>query len=124
MTLDTMLLVFGAVAVGVLGQAWTSYLEHRRRLQALDVIKAALQAGKDPPAELYALLKKDGAAHSPYGEVFMFGVLALGFWLAVAVLDGERRAAFFVVAVSMTVAALGTLALALKSGRARNDDKP
>jgi hypothetical protein len=122
--LSIMVFVFGAVAFAMIGQGWVSYLEHQRRRQTLDVIKAALQAGKEPPPELYALLKKESAPRAPWGEAFVFGVLALGFWLAFAFLGDERRMAFLVIAATMTVTSLGSLAVAmLKPGRSRDDER-
>lgn len=123
--LGIMLFIFAAVAFGMIGQAWVAFLEHQRRRQTLDVIKAAFQAGKQPPPELYALLKKDAAPRAPWGEAFVFGVLALGFWLAFAFLGEERRMAFLVIAATMTATSLGSLAFAmLKSGRSRDDEQP
>lgn len=123
--LGIMLFIFGAVTVGMIGQGWVSFLEHQSRRQTLDAIKAALQAGREPPAELYALLKKESAPRAPWGEAFLFGVLALGFWLAVAFLGDERRMAFLVIAATMTVTSLGSLAFALlKPGRSRDDERP
>lgn len=120
-----MLFIFGAVAIGMIGQGWVSLLEHQRRRQTLDVIKAALQAGKEPPAELYGLLKNDSAQRAPWGEAFVFGVLAVGFWLAFALMGGERRMAFLVIAATMTVTSLGSAAFALmRPGRSRDDERP
>lgn len=120
-----MLFIFGAVAIGMIGQGWVSLLEHQRRRQTLDVIKAALQAGKEPPAELYALLKNDSAQRAPWGEAFVFGVLAVGFWLAFALMGGERRMAFLVIAATMTVTSLGSAAFVLmRPGRSRDDERP
>ena len=119
-----MLLIFGAIVIGMIAQGWVSFLEHQRRRDTLDVIKAALQAGKEPPPELYALLKKDSAPRAPWGEAFVFGVLALGFWLAFAFLGDERRMAFLVIAATMTVTSLGSLAVAiLRPGRSRDDER-
>jgi hypothetical protein len=121
--LGIMLFVFVAVAFGMIGQGWVSFLEHQRRRQTLDVIKSALQAGKEPPPELYALLKKESTPRAPWGEAFVFGVLALGFWLAFAFLGDERRMPFLVIAATMTVTSLGSLAVAiLKPGRSRDDE--
>jgi hypothetical protein len=120
-----MLFIFGAVAFAMIGQGWVSFLEHQRRRETLDVIKAALQAGKEPPAELYALLMKEGGPRAPWGEAFVFGVLALGFWLAFVFLGDERRMPFLVIAATMTVTSLGSLAFALlKPGRSRDDERP
>lgn len=123
--LSLMVFIFAAIALGMIGQGWVSFLEHQRRRQTLDVIKAVLQAGKEPPPELYSLLKKDSAPRAPWGEAFVFGVLALGFWLAFAFLGDERRMAFLVIAVTMTLTSMGSLALAmLKPGRSRDDEQP
>ena len=116
-------LVTGVIAVAMIAQGWVSLLEHQRRRQTLDVIKAALEAGKEPPAQLYALLHRDSALRAPWGEALVFGALSVGFWLAYA-LDDERRTAFLVVAATMTVTAVGCLALAIfKPGRARDDER-
>lgn len=117
-----MLLIFGAIAVGMIAQGWVSFLEHQRRRATLDVIKAAIQAGREPPPELYALLRKDSVPRAPWGEAFVFGVLAIGFWLAFALLADERRMAFLVIAITMTVTSLGSLAFAiLRPGGSRDD---
>jgi hypothetical protein len=117
-------LIAGAIAVGMIAQGWVSLLEHQRRRQTLDVIKAALQAGKDPPAELYALLRENSAPRAPWGEAFVFGVLSVGFWLAFALLGDEQRMAFLVVAATMTLTAVGCLALAIfKVTRSRDDER-
>ncbi len=117
------LLIFAAIGIAMIAQGWVSLLDHQRRGQVLDVIKAALQAGKEPPAELYALLRRDSAPKPPWGEVLVFGALSVGFWAAFA-LSEERRMAFLVIAATMTVTALGCLALALlKPGRSRDDER-
>jgi hypothetical protein len=118
--------VFAVIALGVMAQAFASLLEHQRRREVLEVIKAALAAGREPPPELYDLLRKAEAPKAPWAELVVFTALAFGFWLAFAYAEGERRATFLVVAASMTVAALGCLGLALfKPGHARlpPDDK-
>lgn len=107
------LFIFGAVAVGMIGQGWVSFLDHQRRTQTLDVIKAMLAAGKDPPQQLYDQLTQANQTKPPWSEVVVFTTLSFGFWLAYANADDGRRTAFLVVAASMTVAAMGCLALAL-----------
>jgi hypothetical protein len=107
------LFIFGAVAIGMIGQGWVSLLEHQRRTQTLELIKAMLAAGKDPPQQLYDQLTQANQAKPPWSEVVVFTTLAFGFWLAFANADDGRRTAFMVVAASMTVAAMGCLALAL-----------
>ncbi len=107
------LFIFGAVAVGVIGQGFVSFLEHRRRAQILDLIKAMLAAGKDPPQPLYDQLAEGSRPKAPWSEVVIFGALSFGFWLAFFYADGGRRTAFLVVAASLTVTAIGCLILAL-----------
>lgn len=113
------LFIFASVAVAMACQAWVSWLEHKQRTRALDVIKAALDAGKEPPAELYQQISQGAKSKPPWTEVVVFAALAFGFWLAYAV---EHRSAFMIVAASMTVTALGCLWLALAQPGARRDD--
>jgi hypothetical protein len=114
--------VFGAVVIAMMGMAWTQLLEHRRREKALDVIKTALEHGREPPAVVYQEIVQSSAKKAPWSEVVVFTSLALGFWIAFAQADGERRAAFLVVAATMTVAAFGCLALALVRPGAKRGD--
>ena len=107
------LFIFGAVTIGMIGQGFVSLLEHQRRTQTLDLIKAMLAAGKDPPQQLYDQLTQANQPKAPWSEVVVFTALSFGFWLAYANADDGRRTAFLVVAASMTVAAMGCLALAL-----------
>ncbi len=107
------LFIFGAVAIGMIGQGWVSFLDHQRRTQTLELIKAMLMAGKEPPQQLYASLAHGNRATAPWSEVVVFTALAFGFWLAFLYADGGRRTAFLVIAASMTVTALGCLVLAL-----------
>jgi hypothetical protein len=115
------LFIFGAVAVGMAGQAWVSWLEHKQRTRTLDVIKAALDAGKEPPVALYEQISQGAKPKPPWTEVVVFAALSFGFWLAYAV---DHRSAFMIIAASMTVTALGCLWLALaRPGAGRDDDK-
>ena len=41
------LFIFGAVAVGMIGQGWVSFLDHQRRTQTLELIKAMLAAERN-----------------------------------------------------------------------------
>ncbi|MEZ5957030.1 MAG: hypothetical protein R3C27_07475 [Hyphomonadaceae bacterium] len=117
------LFIFGAVAISMLGAGWSQWLEHKRRSQAMDVVKAALEAGKEPPAIIYEQLNKSKESKPPWGEVIVFSALGFGFWLAFANADEENRTAFLVVASTMTVTALGCLALAImRPGGGKNDD--
>lgn len=122
----TAALILTAIVIGMLGQGWVSLLDHQRRKQALDVIKTAIAAGREPPQQLYDLLAQANAPRAPWSEVVVFTALAIGFWLAFAFSDGDRRTAFLVVAATMTVTAVGCLGLAIfKPGRigAARDDK-
>ncbi len=107
------LLIFGAIAVSMLGAGWAQYLEHQRRKQAMDVIKAAIEAGKEAPPIVYEQLSKAGQSKPPWGEVVVFSALGFGFWIAFANAADEQRTAFMVVATTMTVTAIGCLALAI-----------
>lgn len=115
--------IFGAVAVAMLGAGWSQWLEHKRRSQAMDVIKAAIEAGREAPPMVYDQLKKAGEAKPPWGEVVVFSALGFGFWIAFANAADEERTAFMVVAATMTVTALGCLALAImRPDRGSKDD--
>ncbi|MEQ1489290.1 MAG: hypothetical protein ABL932_01955 [Terricaulis sp.] len=105
--------IFGAVAVAMIGAAWAQWLEHQRRSQAMDVIKAAIEAGREPPAIVYEQIKKAGQSKPPWGEVVVFTGLGFGFWVAYANAAPEDKIQFLVVAATMTVTALGCLALAI-----------
>ncbi|MFT3727404.1 MAG: hypothetical protein QM759_06255 [Terricaulis sp.] len=111
-------LIFAAVAIAMAGQAWASWLEHKQRMRTLDVIKAAVDAGREPPAALYAEIHRK-KAEPPWTEFVVFAALSFGFWLAYAIL---HNTVFMVVAASMTVTALGCLWLALAQPGARRDD--
>jgi hypothetical protein len=105
--------IFGAITVGMLGAGWAQWLEHKRRSQAMDVIKAALEAGKEPPAIVYEQIDKAGQSKAPWGEVVVFSGLGFGFWVAYANAAPDDKTPFLVVAATMTVTALGCLALAI-----------
>jgi hypothetical protein len=118
------LFIFGAVAIAMIGAGWAQYLEHQQRKQAMDVIKAAIEAGKEAPPIVYEQLAQAGQSKPPWGEVVVFSALGFGFWIAFANADGDSRNAFLVVASTMTVTALGCLALAImRPGRGGKDDE-
>lgn len=120
------LLIVVAVTVGMIGQGWVSLLEHQRRKQAMELIKVSLEAGKEPPQQLYDMLDPKGGVtgQPPWIEVVLFSALSVGFWLAYATMvDSSQREAFLVIAATMTVTALGCLALALFRPGRRRDDK-
>jgi hypothetical protein len=120
------LFIFAAVTVGMIGAGWSQWLEHKRRSQAMDVIKAALEAGKEPPAMVYEQIAKPSQSKPPWSEVVVFSALGFGFWIAYANAEANAKTAFLVVAATMTVTALGCLALAiLRPDRGRDkDDEP
>ena len=105
--------IFGAVAVAMIGAAWAQWLEHKRRSQAMDIIKAAIEAGKEPPAIVYEQIKKAGQSKPPWGEVVVFSGVGFGFWVAYANAAPDDKIQFLVVAATMTATALGCLALAI-----------
>jgi hypothetical protein len=117
-------IVLVAVITGAAGVAWGQWLEHRRRVAAMDVIKAALMAGKEPPAIVMAELTRAGHRKPPWNEVVVFTALSFGFWVAFGTAGEPARTAFLTVAVTMTVTALGVLLIALISprGGAPQDD--
>ena len=110
------LFIFAAVTVGMIAQGWASLLEHQRRRQAMDIIKAAIEAGKEPPQIVYDQLSKADAPKQPWTEVVLFGALGAGFWIAYANAEADSRTAFLVVASTMTFTAIGCLVLALTRG--------
>lgn len=121
-------LIFAAIAVAVIAQAWVSWLEHKRRIKALDVIQSALAAGKEPPPQLYEQLEKGpyevfGLSKRPWAEAIVFGAVAIGFWIAFgAEAPGDQRDKFLLVAGIMSAAALGCAALAIfQPGQKKRD---
>jgi len=117
--------IFAAVAVGMIAQGWVSWLEHKRRTQALDIIKATIEAGREPPQQLYDQLQKADEPKPPWSEVVIFAALAFGFWLAVIYGDNSHRTAFIIIAATMTVTSIGCLVLAIArpGSNRRSDDK-
>ncbi len=115
--------IFSTITISMLGAGWVQLLEHNRRKQAMEVIKAAMEAGREPPQIVYDQLSKP-SAKAPWSEVVIFTALGFGFWIAFANADGDSRTAFLVVAATMTVTALGCLALAIMhpGGRGKDDD--
>ncbi len=118
------LLILGAVTVSMIGAGWAQLLEHQRRNQAMEVIKAAMQAGREPPQVVYDQLRAGKAQKAPWSEVVVFTALSFGFWIGFATADGDSRTAFLVVAATMTVTAIGCLALAImRPGGAEKHDE-
>jgi hypothetical protein len=116
--------IFASISVGMLGAGWAQWLEYKRRSQAMDVIKAALEAGKEPPAILYEQIDKAKESKPPWGEVVAFSALGFGFWVAYANAAADDKTPFLVIAATMTVTALGCLALAImRPDRGGNNDE-
>ncbi|MEQ1818249.1 MAG: hypothetical protein ABL871_06530 [Terricaulis sp.] len=105
--------IFGAVSVAMIAAAWGQWLEHKRRSQAMDVIKAAIEAGKEPPPIVYEQIKKAGQSKPPWGEVVVFTGVGFGFWVAYGNAAPDDKLQFLIVASTMTATALGCLALAI-----------
>jgi len=117
------LFIAGAVAISMLGAGWAQWLEHKRRSQAMDVIKAMVAAGKDPPDVLYQQIAKPNSSKAPWSEVVAFSALGFGFWIAYATGSPDQQVPYLVIASTMTVTALGCLALAImRPGDAKDDD--
>jgi len=115
--------IFSVVVLAMVAQGWSSLLEHNRRKQALEVIKAALGAGKEPPAIVYEQLARSDQAKAPWMEALVFSSLSFGFWLAYFNTEGDQRTAFLIIAATMTLTALACLVFALvRPGRGNNDD--
>ncbi|WP_395647593.1 hypothetical protein [Terricaulis sp.] len=115
--------ILAAVTIAMIAQGFVSLLEHNRRKLAMEVIKAAIEAGKEPPQQLYDQLSKADQAKAPWSEVVLFSALGFGFWIAYANAEADQRTAFLVVASVMTVSALGCLGIALMRPGRGNDDK-
>ncbi|MBI1186230.1 MAG: hypothetical protein GC206_02690 [Alphaproteobacteria bacterium] len=117
--------VFGAVMLAAAAMGWSQWLDHRRRMKALDVIKAALERGAEPPALVYAELTRGRAAKPPWSEVIVFTALAVSFWVAYWRIGGDDAVRFMVVATAFTVTAIGCLVVALMGARGtRPTDDP
>lgn len=117
------LFIFGAITVGMLGAGWAQWLEHKQRSQAMEVIKAALDAGKEPPAIVYEQINKAGKSKPPWSEVVLFSALSFGFWIAYSQAPAGENTSYLVIAATMTVTALGCLALAImRPDRGGKDD--
>lgn len=122
------LIIFAAIAIGVAAQAWVSWLDHQRRTKALDVIKAALEAGKEPPPQLYEQLEQNpygsmGMSKRPWGEAVIFGAVAAGFWIMFGFAEpGDAREKMMLVASIMSAFAAGCLALAMFTPGQKRDD--
>lgn len=123
--------IFLAVSVGVIAQAWVSWLEHKRRTKALDVIKAAIEAGREPPPQVYQQLESDPMAglgmslsEKPWGEGLLFAALGAAFWIAVVAGDPSDRNKYMLVAGVMSASAVFCFGLAaFRSQRKRDDER-
>jgi hypothetical protein len=124
------LLIAVTVSIGVLGQAWVSWLDHRRRVKAMELIRAELDAGRAPAPQLYDQIgTEDGStpfskpSAPPIVELIVCAALAVGFWTAhFARPDDSEGPAFIAVAAAMTVAAFACLVMVVLRSRRRDDD--
>ena len=126
---EVALLIVIGVAIGMGAQAWSSWLDHQRRTKTLDVIKASLEAGREPPRELYAQLEQNayagaGLSKRPWAEAVIFGAVGVGFWIMFALADpSDQRDKFLFVAAIMSAFAIGCVALAIFTpGQKPRDD--
>jgi hypothetical protein len=96
----------------------------RRSKQAMDLIKTYVEQGKEPPSELLDIAAGDqslassgfaGQRNSPAPLVVMFTAFAVGFGLLAYLFPGSEKTqtAFFVVAVTFGVLALGYFFMAM-----------
>jgi ABC-type siderophore export system fused ATPase/permease subunit len=115
--------VFGAVTIAMIATGWAQLLEHNRRKQAMDIIKTAIEQGKEAPPVIYEQLANASRQKAPWSEVVIFTALSIGFWIAASQTADDLHLAFTVVASTMTVTALGCLALGLMRPGAKRDDK-
>jgi hypothetical protein len=119
-----LVIVLVAVVTAFAAAAWGQFVDLRRKIAMMDLVKAAYAAGRDPPAAILEELARSGAREAPWSAVIAFSALAVGFWIAYARLDvADGKIAFLVVAATLTMTALGTFILALASGRRRRDSR-
>lgn len=122
-------LILAAVVVGMGSQAWVSWLDHKRRSKALDVIKAAIEAGREPPKQLFEQLESNayasvGFSKRPWAEAVIFGAVGAGFWIMFGVTEpGEARDKFLFVAAIMSAVSIGCVALAMFTPGQRPHDE-
>ncbi len=99
-----------------------TWLQHRTRREALDVVRAYAAQGRDPPAEVLKILEVRPDAGFPrrdrtiglWHRVVIFASISIGFGvLAYSNPAGSDARGTFFIAVLMGVMALGHLAIAL-----------
>jgi hypothetical protein len=119
-----------------ISQMIKSILRHKRAQAALDVLQSYAAQGKEPPAELVAVLRQPDqseekrnrqGSYRHYGwiPVFLFGALACGFGLwAIFPPDSDvPRAAMVFVALIMVGLCLGNL-VAMQASKKDQDRNP
>ena len=122
-----------AWAIGQLAQNW---MRHARAKEAISVLKAYADQGKEPPAELIAILQQPEQPHTHrhkrygyYGwvSVFLFGALAAGFIFLARMpfqeMEGRSPMLYFV-AIVMAGLAIGNLVAMLARGKQDRIDAP
>jgi hypothetical protein len=110
------------ITVAVLCAAAVMMLEQvertKRSNKALEVIKTALEQGKEPAPELYRALEPacPEKTDQRWSNVIVFSALAVGFGAAAFAAypeGGGRFQAFAIIGAAMTVTAIGSLLYAL-----------
>jgi len=126
---EVAVLILAAVVVGMGSQAWVSWLDHQRRTKALDIIKAAIEAGREPPKQIYEQLEPNayasmGFSKRPWAEAVVFGAVGAGFWIMFGLAEpGDQRDKAMLVAAIMSAFSVGCLALAIFTpGQKPRDD--
>lgn len=121
-----------AWAVGELAKSW---MQHSRVKEAISVLKAYAEQGKEPPPELIAILqRREQEAHRrrSYGHygwvpVFLFGALAVGFvmlsWMPFQEIQGRSPILIFV-AIVMAGLSVGNLVAMLARRKQDRIDAP
>jgi hypothetical protein len=120
-------------AIGQLAKSW---MRHARAKEAISVLKAYAEQGKEPPAELIAILQQPEQhdrhhdkrkSHYGWVSVFLFGALATGFIVLARMpfqeIEGRSPMLYFV-AIVMAGLAIGNLVAMLARGKQDRIDAP
>jgi hypothetical protein len=113
-----------AAFVGLALMGWGMWLEHRQERRVLDIVAAAIEAGREPPAELLARLAGPGGAEATGPRrralqrlTILFLVVAAACFVASwAATEAAREQALLLAAAILGLAGVG-LALVLAFGR-------
>jgi len=107
-----------SVVAATIGMMWSQWLENRRQMAAIEVIRQALERGQEPPSELYKDLQplKETEKTTPLGAAVVFGAIAVGFGAGAYLSwrgSGAAVVPFSVVAGVMGLMAVVSLIVAL-----------